>query len=702
MREYLLEMTVLRERGQVILIVGLFVLVGATALSISGVGRLEQALEERASTLAAQDSYDRLSLRIKDWQVENLSGTGTSPEDKARRLLQAKQRLEAAIAEVEKVVEGKSHQGETYRSIHRDLVLIAESQGPPPSSLVANVEAALERIDHYEDMVSDSHAQTLLANIKMQMAIAVSSMILALVLIFISLRQKTLQERLRLQTLQQLKDLKERAEAASVLKSKFLSIVSHEIRTPLNGIIGLSDHLVGSLTQPTEQSFARMIHQSGKTLLRIINDILDFSKIEAGKFELLAVDCSIPDIVEQVLFTLSPKASEKSIHLSCEIDPNLPRLVKTDPDRISQTLFNLIGNAIKFTSVGGVILRVKRLAPADAGLEIEFSVSDSGAGISLEDQALLFEPFNKASRPGTAGEQGTGLGLSISRSIVRAMGGEIHVASETGRGTEFSFTLPFSEFSEDHIDSRPRFKIAREMEVQARIEPVRIDGRKPRVLVVEDNPTNQVVAQSMLDKLGVESLIVSNGSEAIQSSAENSVDLILMDCQMPVMDGYEATRELRRRGYSLPIVAMTANAYGEDEKLCREAGMNGFLTKPISVDALREELLRHLASVSGFAHDRITYLDKSVGIESRKKVVRAFLSTLPDFRKSAEDVSSVAGAEEFRRMGHRFKSSSLVVGGTEFSVLCQSIERSTGALGELPARAIEALGRLETNLGRYS
>lgn len=498
------------------------------------------------------------------------------------------------------------------------------------------------------------------------------------------------------------------AERANKNKSSFLATISHEIRTPLNGIIGLSDVLRNMSLRTEEIKLVELIHSSGQTLLKIINDILDYSKIESGKIDLENSDFSIYDSVEQVILTLNPKASKKGIHLDFEVDENIPKFVNGDASRISQILFNLTGNAIKFTSTGSVVLKVKLEESRENKARIYFSITDTGSGISKEQQERLFHPFTQLQKIGTSGEAGTGLGLSICRQLLRVMNSEIYVESIKDSGSRFYFTLNFSKFSIEKLGSQINFKKIIPIVRHTAIKPIFMDGKKPLILVVEDNPTNQVTAQALLEQLGAQVILASNGYEALDLISKTKVDLIFMDCQMPVMDGFEATVRIRKTPSKIPIIAMTANASNEDSRACKDVGMDSFITKPITIAMLKKELLKWLYTDQPNSLDdtkedfntRFVELENTIGKENVFKIIRTFISTLPDFQKSFEELQSQDDLVGLQHLGHRFKGSALTVGATIFATLCGKLEAAeniTQAI-QIGLELISEVPILESNL----
>ncbi len=375
---------------------------------------------------------------------------------------------------------------------------------------------------------------------------------------------------------------KDRAEAASQAKGDFLATMSHEIRTPMNGIMGMLQLLQNSPLSEDQKAQVEIAGTSAEALMRLLNDILDFSKIESGKLDFEVIPFHLSSTVKDVFSLLRPRATEKSLELSLRLPPDLPDYVVGDSVRLKQILLNLSGNAIKFTEHGRVEIAVSIVQREPASVTLRFSVCDTGIGMSEATREKLFQVFTQGDSSMSRRFGGTGLGLAISQRLVQHMGGQITVTSALGKGSNFSFELPFKTSLE------PAPAAALSSPSQPLIG---------RLLVAEDDRINQRVIQLLLQRLGLDCVVVGGGAEAVAAAEHGPWDAVLMDCQMPGMDGFEATRQIRRKfsREQLPIIALTANAMASDRAACEAAGMNDFLAKPVHQEQLRLCLEKWLA-----------------------------------------------------------------------------------------------------------
>jgi len=411
-------------------------------------------------------------------------------------------------------------------------------------------------------------------------------------------------------TNRQLAEARDKAEAANRAKTEFLANMSHELRTPLTAILGFSDLLLDGATGGEAAEACRVIKRNGEHLLKLINDILDLSRIEVGQQRVELQPCSPQQIVEEVVTMLWATALSKGVAISMATRGDVPDRVRSDPSRLRQILVNLIGNAVKFTERGEIRITLSpaESEPSDGRLLVE--VADTGIGIAPENLPLLFRPFSQVDAAANRRYGGTGLGLAISRRLARMLGGDIQVSSETGRGTTFRFEFDAPRCFDEPTTDSPALPAAPPSIAQARpVAPVASESMaaneaRHRVLLAEDGPDNQRLIVCLLRRAGVEVCLAENGAKAVeqvfrQDGSTCEFDLILMDMQMPVLDGYEATRRLRTRGYRGPIVALTAHAMREDRQKCLDAGCDDYLTKPIARDTLLGLLTRYTVDAVG-------------------------------------------------------------------------------------------------------
>ncbi len=385
----------------------------------------------------------------------------------------------------------------------------------------------------------------------------------------------------------ELLDVKESAEAANLAKSAFLANMSHEIRTPLGAMMGFADLIIDPQVGPSEKAnFVTAIRSNGELLSNIINDILDLSKIEAGKMQIVAHEVALTEILTDTKTLLNLQARDKGIALNILFDENLPEIIRTDSLRLRQVLINIIGNAVKFTSKGAVDVRIKREPSQNRHDLLVFIVKDSGCGISEDQAAKLFAPFSQADASSKRKYGGTGLGLVLSKRFANLLGGDVVLTQSTlDKGSTFTIT----------VDPGPIQSV--EPETVRETTPIPFHGEQPRldgikILLAEDSPDNQLVVSRFLMLAGATVDAASNGKEAVEKAKKDQYDVILMDLQMPIMDGFEATAELRKEGYKGKIVALTAHTLSDDREGCLRSGFDEHIGKPVNRNALIEVVER--------------------------------------------------------------------------------------------------------------
>ena len=481
------------------------------------------------------------------------------------------------------------------------------------------------------------------------------------------------------------------AEAANQAKSEFLANMSHEIRTPMTAILGFADVLRRGFatTEALRRRYLNTIHSSGQHLLGLINDILDLSRVEAGRLQVEQARCSPHQIVCEVLAVLDVKAREKGVELVYEPAGQVPATIQTDPGKLRQALMNLVGNAVKFTEQGSVRVIARRATSAGAP-QLIFDVIDTGIGMAPDSLQRIFKPFTQADGSVSRRYGGTGLGLVISRRLAEALGGQLTVESELGRGSRFTLAVAAGPLDDVAMLDEAAARAA------GRVDTETTPGLPAlpacRVLVVDDGAENQELITLILQQAGACVDAAEHGLAAVERAAATSYDAILMDMQMPVMDGFEATRTLRSRGYGGPIVALTASAMREDEHKCRAAGCSAFLAKPINVELLLGTLVDALgsgssrptmpASAARPAEESRDDADRSPLVSTLPThdprfaaLVRRFVPRLAEQLDAMEDAADEGDLERLAQLAHWLKGSGGNVGFAAFHEPARQLEQ---------------------------
>ncbi len=495
-----------------------------------------------------------------------------------------------------------------------------------------------------------------------------------------------------------------RADAVSKAKSDFLAMISHEIRTPMNGVIGLTELLLGTGLDDKQRHFARLILTSAQSLMTLINSLLDFSKIEARKMIIESRSFDLRRLVREVSELYTPTADRKGIKVDTEIDPALARRYVGDPQRIRQVLANLVGNAVKFTDQGTISLQVQVTSRRDRHDAVLFSVSDTGPGIPRDKIDTIFEPFSQVDTSATRHHGGTGLGLAICYDLVSLMGGEIGVDSIPERKTTFLFSLPLirsnasqrREKKADGMVSDPRSGPDRPN------QPISAGSRSPRILIVDDDSTNRIVIEEIFKRSGIVPAAVSSGPEAVDLCMKEEFDFIFMDCQMPVMDGFQTAVQIRANAESSGdrcpvIIALTADITEETRRRCQRCGMEGYLAKPFSRRDLQQVLDTWLSpgairvvledETGGEAPSRqdttgkTEVLDQEVvdrlvcNVGKIDMIIEVFVEDLANRVQLMEEAAWAGDGDGLQRAAHTLKGSCSQFGARQLTRLCQQAEQ---------------------------
>jgi len=711
------------NKSKFFFIAGIAGFVSVIGLGTYSLQRLKEGVELHRAAYSLQGKLDKVLESLQDADIAFLTFKINRDQKELTRLHQriseVKQQLDHLI-ELSRPNESLFNEVKNFRKLLDEKVKTTdqiiytrdEGKGGPSYQRFFSVQSDLMLTSTIRDRIDliDRAMQLYLQNSQRfvdekffyvsLLLVFAAAVTMVLLLMFGMMVAKEIARRARMEA--DLRRAQDSAISASNLKSQFLATVSHEIRTPLNGIIGMSDLLLHEPMGSQGRKFAEIIHTAGKTLLRIVNDILDFSKIEAGKVEFEVQEIRLDKVIRFSSELFSEKAREKGNVLELKLDPRLGWAFAGDGGRISQILQNLISNAIKFTQNGKITVTGK-LTEEKGGAEakIDISIEDTGIGIARDRIKKVFEPFVQgAAATGTS--EGTGLGLSISRKLAEGMGGTISVESvaapSPNQGSTFRFQKTFRILNREIVevaaiaDNRshliPSYASSTHANTNhSKLTLPTLPGFADKViLVVEDNTTNQILIQTLLEQMGLRVQTVGSGKECLESLSRQNYDLILMDCRMPGLDGYQTTEQIRANeranlsnpGSRIPIVALTANAIVGDVDRCFAAGMDAYLSKPVDSALLRETLEKYLGESRTPELEMSTLRDlaRKTNRTVVHKLLHSFNETLTSALSQLPKRLESGDYEFISALAHQLKSSSLAIGAKDFSSQCQRVEES--------------------------